>query len=142
MALFKLAKQKVSQEAYDKTRDDRDSRRTRLKESTDVEHLHKQLLTTWERIEESRVALVEKKVDEGIARSLLSVVEAELERVFDSARRPVRRLRQKISRLDIRIHDLSGDVVCATEEDDRNGGDQGDIENQSFDDDKDVERII
>ncbi len=61
MGLFKSAKQKASQEAYDKTRDDRDTRRTRLKESTDVEHLHKQLLTAGESIEELRAALEKKE---------------------------------------------------------------------------------
>jgi hypothetical protein len=83
-------------------------------------------------------------VDEGIARSLLSVAEAELEHVLDSTGGPVRRLRQKISRLNIRIRELSGDDACATEEqDDDNGDDEDDIDNiSSNDDDDDVERRI
>ena len=40
-----------------------------------------------------RAALETKKVDEGFARSLLSVAEAEMERVLDSGGGPVRRLR-------------------------------------------------
>jgi hypothetical protein len=47
-------------------------------------------------------------------------------------------LRQKISRLNIRIRELSGDDVCATEEQDEgNVDDEGDIDIISSDDDDD-----
>jgi hypothetical protein len=101
-----------------------------------------QLLAAGERIEELRAAIEKKKEDEKIARSLLSVAEAEFERVLDSGGGPVRRLREKISRLNIRIRELSGDDVCAPEKDNGSGDDEGDIENLSFDDDEDIESII
>jgi hypothetical protein len=118
MGFLKTKKAKSAEERYEEARDSRDNRRTRLPESTDVEHLHMQLLKAGEQIEELRAALERKKVDEGIARSLLSVAERESESVLDSAGGPVRRLRKKISRLNIRIRELSGDIVCTTDEDD------------------------
>ena len=91
MGFLKTKKGKANKAKYEESRDSRDYRQTRLKESTDVEHLHLQLLKAGERIEELRAALEMKKVDEGVARSLLSVCEGKLERVLDSAGGPVRR---------------------------------------------------
>ncbi len=52
-------------------------------------------------------------------------------------------MRQKIRRLNIRIRELSGDDVCATEEqDDGNSDDEGEINILSSDDDEVVERRI
>ena len=83
MGFVKSKKGNALKASFQESRDSRNSRQTRLKESTDVEHLHMQLLKAGERIEELRAALERKKVDEGVTRSLLSVTEGELERVLD-----------------------------------------------------------
>ena len=77
MGLLKTKKGNAPETSFQESRDSRDYRQTRLKESTDVEHLYMQLLKAGERIEEPRAALERKKVDEGVARSLLSVSEGE-----------------------------------------------------------------
>ena len=64
MGLFKSGRRKNGKNIYDDTRDDRDTRRTGLQESTDIEQLHMQLLKAGERIEELRAALEKKKEDE------------------------------------------------------------------------------
>jgi hypothetical protein len=134
---FKSKRQKGARNIYEDTRDNRDTRRTRLKESIDAEHLHMKLLEAGERIEELRAALEKQIVDEKATRSLLSVAESELARVVDSAGGPVRRLRQKISRLNIRIRQLSGDVVMCTTDDDNDAS-----SHEYFSSDDDEERVV
>ncbi len=73
----------------------------------------------------------------------MSVAEGESERVLDSAGGPVRRLRQKISKLNIRIRELSGsDVMCtATDDDDADDFIIVDSSSSSDDDDGDGKKI-
>ena len=61
MGFVKSKATKCAKERYDNARGSRDNRRTRLKESTDVEHLYMQLLKAGERNEELRAALEKKK---------------------------------------------------------------------------------
>ena len=103
----KSKRQKSSVKSYAETRDER---RTRFSESTNVEHLHMELLKQGERIEQLRADLKKKKQDESALRSLLSSAESDLARAIDASGGPIRRMRQKISRLKQTIRGLSVDI--------------------------------
>ena len=69
----KSKRQKIAAAIYDETRG---SRRTRLNESNNVEHLHMELLKQGERVEQLRADLDKKKTVEIQLRSMLSATEA------------------------------------------------------------------
>ena len=61
MGFLKTKKGNALKANFQESRDNRDYEQFRLKESTDVEHLHMQSLKAVERIEELRAALEKKK---------------------------------------------------------------------------------
>ena len=92
----KSKKQKRAATIYDETRG---YRRMRLNESSNVEHLHMELLKQGEQIEHLRADLDKKKKDEIQLRSLMSATEEELERVVDSYSGPMLGMRKKVIKL-------------------------------------------
>jgi len=134
----KSKNQKAAAKSYGETRGER---RTRLNESTNIEHLHMEMFKQGERIEQLRADLKKKNQDEFALRSLLSSAEADRARAIDTCGGLIRRMRQKISRLKQTIRRLSTDVdaICSSSSDTTDGasGSEGECE----DDDEDEESV-
>ena len=132
----KSKRQKAGAKIYSETRGER---RTRLYESTNVEHLHMELFRQGERIEQLRADLKKKKQDESALRSLLSSAEADLALAVDACGGPMRRMRQKSSRLEQNIRGLSTDIDDAissssSDTDDGASGNEGECDDDKEDD--------
>jgi len=91
-----IKKQKSGACSYAKAQGDR---RTRLSETTNLEHLHIELLKQGERIEQLRADLNKKNQGGFSCRSLLSSVETNLACAIDAYGGPMRRMRNNMCKL-------------------------------------------